>query len=200
MNLRTTRAGLLALALLAAPAAVAQSGGAYRIVSGRLTGGGETSQAGSLTLKGSLLPFGSVVARGGAFALEGGLRATLSHIAAPTPCMLTCPPDLSAPCTAPDGAVVNYPLPTQAGDCPPGTTVECLPASGTRFPPGPTIVQCRALNAQGQQVAECKFTITVTGDCAPPLPPQVAAWRKLKQDSLIEPLAYFDHGIPPRWR
>ncbi len=71
------------------------------------------------------------------------------------------PPSIQCPAggtitTCSNSAVLNYPLPVVN---PPGTTVICVPPSGTVLPLGGHIVSCIASNPCG--VAECKFEVVV---------------------------------------
>jgi hypothetical protein len=78
---------------------------------------------------------------------------TVTVTATPT---ITCPANITTPATSSAGfAVVNYPAPTATA----GTTVTCVPASGSTFLLGTTTVTCRATNACG--TASCSFTVTV---------------------------------------
>jgi Tol biopolymer transport system component len=82
---------------------------------------------------------------------------TVRDLQAPT---ISCPPNVTS--TAAGGttsAVVNYPQP-QAGDNCPGTTILCVPPSGSTLPVGSTSVNCTATDASGN-TAQCSFTVTV---------------------------------------
>ena len=76
------------------------------------------------------------------------------------PCFISCPTNISVN-NDPNqcGAVVNLPLPITIGNC---GTVTYLPASGSFFPVGTTIVQ--AISYPG---STCTFTVTVTDTQAP---------------------------------
>ncbi len=71
------------------------------------------------------------------------------------------PPSIQCPSggtitTCSNSAVLTYPLPVVN---PPGTTVICVPPSGTVLPLGGHVVSCVASNPCG--VAECKFDVVV---------------------------------------
>jgi hypothetical protein len=72
--------------------------------------------------------------------------------------IVSTPPN--ACCTA-----VNYTTPLFTNNCPPITTV-CTPPSGTCFPVGMTLVQCKATDAMGQ-MARCFFKVIVRDAVAP---------------------------------
>ena len=75
-----------------------------------------------------------------------------------TPCMLTCPPDVTQAAGMGEcGAMVTYPAPTSTGTC---GTVSCSPASGSFFLIGTTPVTCSSTTG-----ATCSFNVTVTGTC-----------------------------------
>jgi subtilisin-like proprotein convertase family protein len=95
--------------------------------------------------------------------LAGGWDLTISttqSICNTQACSLTCPPNITVPA---DGggmsAVVNYPPPTPTGAC---GVVSSVPASGSTFPLGTTIV-----TATGAGGAMCTFSVTVTGGTPP---------------------------------
>jgi subtilisin-like proprotein convertase family protein len=78
----------------------------------------------------------------------------------PTPCMLTCPGNVTQAKDANFcGALVSYAAPTTTGSC---GTVTCSPPSGAYFPLGATTVNCSETGGQS-----CMFTVTVTGVCPP---------------------------------
>lgn len=65
------------------------------------------------------------------------------------------------------GAVVNYPAPTAADNCP-GVSANCSPASGSFFPVGTTTVTCTASDASVDSPnSTCTFTVTVNDTQAP---------------------------------
>ncbi|MDH3362323.1 MAG: HYR domain-containing protein [Gammaproteobacteria bacterium] len=72
---------------------------------------------------------------------------------------LNLPLDSMQEASGPGGAIVTYTVTaTDAGD--PNPTFECLPASGTLFPLGPTVVNCSATDAVGN-TSFGAFTVTV---------------------------------------
>ncbi len=68
--------------------------------------------------------------------------------------------------TSPFGAVVNFALPTATDASDPNVDVICVPASGSTFPLGTTVVDCTATDQAGN-VAKATFTIVVK-DTTPP--------------------------------
>src|SRR5206468_5679546 len=74
---------------------------------------------------------------------------------------IVCPPNQMMPATSGSGAVVPYPAPTVADNCP-GVTAGCSQASGATFPIGTTLVQCTATDTSTNKV-ECSFTVKVKG-------------------------------------
>ncbi|MBI3866999.1 MAG: HYR domain-containing protein [Verrucomicrobia bacterium] len=122
---------------------------------------------------GSVFPPGATIVRCVALDSSGKETAECNFTVTvtcppPKPCTLTCPPDLFVTCTSADGAVATFDTPALGADCPKSTAVKCTPPSGSVFPPGATIVRCVGLDSSGKEIAECKFTITVT--CPPPKP------------------------------
>jgi hypothetical protein len=81
-----------------------------------------------------------------------------------TPPEITCPDDIVAECTGPDGAVVTFEA--TASDACGDVTVECVPPSGSTFPIGTTTVTCTATDESGN-TAECSLDVTVE-DTTPP--------------------------------
>ncbi|MCB0668628.1 MAG: HYR domain-containing protein, partial [Saprospiraceae bacterium] len=80
---------------------------------------------------------------------------------------ITCPANISVnndPGTC--GAVVTYATPVIGDNCP-GTTVSCVPVSGSVFPVGTTTVNCTATDAVGN-TNFCSFSVTVM-DNEPPV-------------------------------
>lgn len=89
---------------------------------------------------------------------------TITDDEAPT--IPSCPVDINAnvdpgQCTA----TVNYATPSANDNCP-GVTVDCVPASGTAFDLGLTVVTCTATDA-ASNTASCSFNVTVTDNVAP---------------------------------
>ncbi|MBI1851448.1 MAG: HYR domain-containing protein, partial [Planctomycetes bacterium] len=83
---------------------------------------------------------------------------------------ITCPDDVTAECTGPDGAIVSYGAPTVTSTCSTlqggPVMVDCTPPSGSLFPLGSTPVTCTARDQCGNQES-CVFTVTVQ-DTTPP--------------------------------
>ncbi len=75
-----------------------------------------------------------------------------------------CPPDKTIPCEGLNGTVVHY-LFSAKNNCGQPMITICTPPSGSQFAPGVTEVICKAI--AGGQVVECRFHITVVGDCTP---------------------------------
>lgn len=77
-----------------------------------------------------------------------------------TPPTITCPADVTAFL---DGSAtsrpVNYPTPDFGDNCP-GASVQCVPASGSTFPLGQTLVACTATDAH-QNTSDCTFAVRV---------------------------------------
>ncbi len=78
---------------------------------------------------------------------------------------LSCPTNVIATCTNRTGTVVTFP-PSGATRCGSNVIVTCVPPSGSAFPPGVSVVDCSAIDSQGNQ-DRCRFTVTVT-DTTPP--------------------------------
>jgi hypothetical protein len=76
-----------------------------------------------------------------------------------SPLSIGCPSNITARATSPAGVVVTYSVPGVSGGCLPYTT-NCVPASGSTFPIGTTMVNCSVTDACGGQ-ASCSFTVTV---------------------------------------
>jgi len=104
-----------------------------------------------------------------------------------TPPKVTCPASIVAP-PAPgqNSAVVDYVLATATDNCP-GTTVICLPPSGTVFTLGVSTVTCSGKDASNN-TSVCTFTVTIT-NTPPPLtiscPPNVLAAAAQGQSSAV---------------
>ena len=82
------------------------------------------------------------------------------------PPSLVCPADIVRECDGPDGAVVDYSLPTPSDTCDPAPSLICLPPPGSLFPIGSTTVTCSAEDSSGNMV-ECSFVVTIE-DTTPP--------------------------------
>jgi hypothetical protein len=84
-----------------------------------------------------------------------------------TPPAFAAAPDLTAEATGPAGAAVAYPVPA-AVDVVDGPEVPaCLPASGSPFPFGTTLVTCSAADSRGN-TGSVSFAVTVV-DTLPPV-------------------------------
>ncbi|MBI4600868.1 MAG: HYR domain-containing protein, partial [Planctomycetes bacterium] len=83
-----------------------------------------------------------------------------------TPPSLVCPPDVTAECESPGGAVVTYPIPTATDACDAKPAVDCVPPPGSLFPMGQTEVVCTARDMSGNEMT-CTFLVTVR-DTTPP--------------------------------
>ncbi|HSH15974.1 MAG TPA: IPT/TIG domain-containing protein, partial [Verrucomicrobiae bacterium] len=85
------------------------------------------------------------------------------------PPTIACPVDgVSAEAIRPCGAFVEFEV-TVADNCDTAPTLVCTPPSGSLFPPGETLVTCTATDVAGN-VAECAFTVTVSGGPEFPAP------------------------------
>jgi uncharacterized repeat protein (TIGR01451 family) len=88
------------------------------------------------------------------------------------PPSITCPADMLVSTSVTPlscGAVVNF-APSATDNCS-GTSVTCVPPSGSAFPLGMTTVTCKATDASGLMSAQCSFKVTVvdvSGDVHPP--------------------------------
>ncbi|MCO5165161.1 MAG: DUF6531 domain-containing protein [Planctomycetes bacterium] len=81
------------------------------------------------------------------------------------PPVITTPGDLVVEQTSPGGAVVDFTV-TATDDDDPAPVVECVPPSGSLFPPGTTTVTCTARDAAGN-ASQATFDVTVA-DTQPP--------------------------------
>jgi len=99
---------------------------------------------------------------GNTFSGSGGAlgQQTIFDQFACDPCLLTCPPTVTAG-NDPNqcGAIVNYPAPTASGGC---GVVTCVPPPGSFFPVGSTAVTCSAATG-----TNCTFNVVVN-DTQPP--------------------------------
>jgi hypothetical protein len=89
-------------------------------------------------------------------------HTTLTIAADTEPPTFTCPANRTTEFANETGARVTFASPTATDDCSAQVSVNCLPASGTLFPIGTTMVACTAADAAGNQ-AQCRFTVTVLG-------------------------------------
>ena len=93
--------------------------------------------------------------------------ADASTVASNPPPVITPVPDIEdVECTSPEGAPVNYTLPTATDNCDPPPTVICAPPSGSTFPLGTSTVTCTATDNVGA-ASTTEFDITVV-DTTPP--------------------------------
>jgi hypothetical protein len=78
-----------------------------------------------------------------------------------TPPSLSCPTAVSVsdPRSGPPGEVVTFTVSAE-DDHDPSPAVGCVPATGSFFPPGITLVQCTATDAAGNQ-SNCSFPVNV---------------------------------------
>ena len=90
----------------------------------------------------------------------GGLTILQSPLPKPDtePPVITCPPNVTAGCSTERLVPVTWPEPVVT-DNRPGVTVVCVPASGSGFAIGTTVVTCTATDAAGN-TASCSFTVT----------------------------------------
>ena len=73
---------------------------------------------------------------------------------------IICPPSFTVTTTDPMGISVSFSVST-GDNCDLTPTVNCTPASGSNFPPGPTLVSCTASDDCGNTSMPCTFTVTV---------------------------------------
>ena len=83
-----------------------------------------------------------------------------------TPPTIRCPADIVIRCGNPKGEVVVYQV--DAKDACSPVEVQCFPPSGSLFPPGVTVVTCRAVDESGN-VSYCHFRVVVGAN----RPPQI---------------------------
>jgi hypothetical protein len=69
--------------------------------------------------------------------------------------------------TGADGATVNYTEPNATDNVDANVTVNCTPASGTKFSLGDTTVTCNATDAAGNEATPTTFKVTVSDTTAP---------------------------------
>jgi hypothetical protein len=97
----------------------------------------------------------------------------------PSVAYFSFPPDVDAPvfgdvsnpeaeATGPEGALVEFPMPTATDNLDPEVVVTCDRASGSLFPVGYTGVVCSAQDVAGNRVS-VSFTVTVQDTTAPSL-------------------------------
>ena len=79
-----------------------------------------------------------------------------------TPPEITCPPDISALCSSPEGRTVSFVVEADDG-CDPSPTLVCNPPSGSTFPEGITPVICTATDDSGN-TRTCSFNVRISSD------------------------------------
>ena len=113
---------------------------------------------------GSFFPIGTTTVNcSSASGPSCSFTVTVNDTQAPT---VSCPAPVtvgtdSGQCSA----VVSFATPAATDNCP-GTTVSCVPASGSTFPVGTTMVTCTATDASAN-TASCSFSVTVIDTEAP---------------------------------
>lgn len=106
-----------------------------------------------------------------------GLFTVVVFVAPPSAlgqgCTITCPANTPAIAGAQCTADVTYPAPITAGECGP---ITCVPAPGSTFPLGETIVTCTEDTGEGPGVS-CSFAVTVQDQTPPTItcPPSQSA-------------------------
>ncbi|WP_375577704.1 HYR domain-containing protein [Marivirga tractuosa] len=73
---------------------------------------------------------------------------------------LDCPADIEETVTDGCEKIVSWPEPTSSSN-PDVTEISSIPASGSSFPLGETVVTLQGKNSDGQVIEECSFTVTV---------------------------------------
>ena len=84
------------------------------------------------------------------------------------PGLVGMPGDVSLTTNDPSGTTLTYVPPTATDVADPGPAVDCVPASGTAIPLGPTTVTCTATDASGNQASD-SFQADVHLNTAPVL-------------------------------
>ena len=84
------------------------------------------------------------------------------------PSLVGMPGDVSLTTNDPSGTTLTFLPPTAADVADPSPTVECVPASGTAIPVGPTTVTCTATDASGNHASDT-FQANVHLNTAPNL-------------------------------
>jgi hypothetical protein len=112
---------------------------------------------------GSLFPLGSTTvtctaADNAGNQSQAGFTVTVQDT---TPPLLAIPGNTQTPATSPAGAIVTF-VATATDRVDPSPKVACLPASGSQFPIGSTVVTCVGADRSGNATSGA-FTITVVG-------------------------------------
>lgn len=98
------------------------------------------------------------------------------------PPLITCPPSVitsaANACPFSGSAIVCYPNPSVADNCP-GVTFVCSPPSGAIFPVGTTTVLCTAIDTSSN-TSSCMFSVRVFSGC-------------IQDDPDGSRVAYYDH-------
>ena len=85
------------------------------------------------------------------------LTSSASHenefVALEPPQFTSFPVDVFVLATSPDGAIVDFHLPTAEDDVDPNPVVQCTPSPGTQFPVGTTDVICTASDSDGNSIS-----------------------------------------------
>jgi len=84
-----------------------------------------------------------------------------------TPPTIQCPTNIIVWSCDANGVGVNYPAPTANDNSGAAPATVCQPPSGSVFPPGLTVVTCRATDACGNSNS-CSFQVRVARDTTPP--------------------------------
>jgi hypothetical protein len=137
------------------------------VIDGGLTVVCSTS-GGPVNPSGSLFPLGSTLVSCSA-ADKGGNTATATFtvtVVDTTPPVLLVPANITARATGATGAQVTF-VASATDLVDPAPVVTCVPASGSLFPLGTTVVQCTAKDASGNVPVPATFTVTVADSEAP---------------------------------
>ena len=102
------------------------------------------------------------------------------------PPTITCPANVNVTTERQQPRVVTYPSPQASDNCPGEIQIQCVPPSGSTFPPGATLINCSATDVSGN-TATCRFNVIV-GDTSPPTivcPPNVSVQAPAAQCSAV---------------
>jgi hypothetical protein len=100
-------------------------------------------------------------------AANGSGTLTVRDRTAPT---IAAHPNVIAEATSAAGAAVSYVAPATSDNLDPAGVAICVPAPGSQFSMGSTIVNCNATDTNGNAAAATSFTVTVA-DSTPPARP-----------------------------